>query len=88
MYKINAGIKFNDGIQIEFEDIVDFDKYNRERKDLNHKVRGYVKSVRCEVLYIDEYNCGMFEWYVLNGKFLNQLEPIRWHPLEDYKKIS
>jgi hypothetical protein len=87
MYKINCGIKAIDGIQIEFDDILDFYKYEKERKKrntCNMMINGYIKSIGQTVLYCDEYKNGMYEWYVVNGKFLNYLEPIMWHPLEDY----
>ena len=86
MYKINCGVKAEDGIQIEFYDISDFYEYDKRRKEKQEEgiIRGYIKSIDVEVLYIDEYENGMYEWYVVNGKFLNNLEPIRWHPLEDY----
>lgn len=85
MYKINNTRTF-DGIQIEFEDISDFYAYENRRKEKqeDYEIRGYVKSINVELLYLDQYNNGMYEWYVLNGKFLNQLEPLRLHPLEDY----
>lgn len=88
LYKINCGIKFNEGIQIEFDNIEDFHKFNNDRKnkdDEDHNIKGYVKSINCEVVYIDEYDSGYREWYVVGGKFLNYLEPLCWHPLEDYK---
>lgn len=85
MQSFNTGVKFEDGIQITFDDIKDFEEFNKNRKEEDHNIRGYVKSVSCEVVYIDEYKNGSYEWYVLNGKFLNKLEPISWHPLEDYK---
>lgn len=88
MYKINCGIKFNDGIQVEFDDIKDFYKFNKERENKNdkvHNIRGYVKSINCEVVYVDGYDEGYHEWFVKDGKFLNYLEPLLWHPLEDYK---
>ena len=86
MYKVNCGVKVEDGIQIEFDDISDFYEYDKRRKEKQEEgiIRGYVKSIDVEVLYIDEYDNGMYEWYVVNGKFLNALEPLRWHPLEDY----
>lgn len=86
MYKVNCGVKSEDGIQIEFDDIYDFYEYDKRRKEKKeeHVIRGYIKSIDVEVLYCDEYDNGMYEWYVVNGKFLNQLEPLRWHPLEDY----
>ena len=88
MYKVNTNVRVENGIQIEFDDISDFYKFDKSRKEKQEKhiIRGYVKSVDVEVLYCDEYNNGMYEWYVVNGKFLNYLEPLRWHPLEDYKQ--
>ena len=86
MYKINCGVKPEDGIQVEFDDIQDFYTFDKKRKEKQEKyiIRGYVKSIDVEVLYIDEYNKGIYCWYVVNGKFLNALEPLQWHPLEDY----
>ena len=77
MYKVNCGIKPEDGIQIEFDDISDFYVFEEKRKEKQeeHVIRGYVKSIDVEVLYIDEYNDKRYEWYVVNGKFLNALEP-------------
>lgn len=86
MYKVNCGVTFEQGIQVEFDDISDFYAYDKQRKEKGkeYPVRGFIKSINVEVIYIDEYNVGLYEWYVVDGKFLNHLEPLRWHPLEDY----
>lgn len=84
MYKVNCGVSFNKGIQMEFDDISDFYAFENARKDDKHPIRGYVKSIDTEVVYFDEYDNGTYEWFALGGKFLNNLEPLRWHPLEDY----
>lgn len=87
MIKINCGIKAKDGIQVEFDTIADFYRFNTDRKNKNevdHVINGFVKEINCQVVYTDEYNTGLYEWYVLNGKFLNNLEPLTFHPLEDY----
>ena len=88
MYRVNTNVKAENGIQIVFDDISDFYKFDRSReeKQEEHIIRGYVKSIDVEVLYCDEYNNGMYEWYVVNVKFLNYLEPLRWHQLEDYRQ--
>lgn len=33
MYKVNCGLKAEDGIQIEFDDISDFYEYDKRRKE-------------------------------------------------------
>jgi len=84
---MHCHIKFEEGIQITFDDIKSFNRYNEDRETRNvpdHPIRGFVKSIKCEVVYIDEYGSGMYEWYVLGGKFLNMLEPLCFHSLEDY----
>lgn len=83
-YKYNCGIKAEDGIMVEFDDIKDFYHFQKENQNNKHEIRGFVKSINVEILYCDEYDNGSYEWYVVNGKFLNQLEPLSWHPLEDY----
>lgn len=47
MYKINCGVKPEDGIQVEFDDIQDFYTFDKRRKDKQeeHIIRGYVKSI-------------------------------------------
>ena len=86
MYKINCGITARQGIQIEFDDIKDFYAYDkrRENKNIEMEISGYIKSIDVRLLFFDEYDNGSYEWYVVGGKFLNYLEPLTWHPLEDY----
>ena len=72
--------------KLEFNDISDFYDFDAKRKANNeeHTIRAYIKSINVEVAYLDEYNIGLYCWYVVNGKFLNYLETLDWHPLEDY----
>ena len=86
-YKFNRGIKATKGIQIEFDAIEDFYSFNKHREQKNekdHLISGFVKQINCQVFFMDEYNTGIYEWYVVNGKFLNYFEPLCFHSLEDY----
>lgn len=45
----------------------------------------FIDSLRGDYMArLTSYDNEMYEWYVVNGKFLNKLEPLRCHPLEDY----
>lgn len=68
MYEVKCGVPFNKGIQIVFDSIEDFNRFDDKRKEKNesgHPIRGYVKEVNCEVIYHDEYNTGIYEWSVV-----------------------
>lgn len=79
-YKVNCYIKAEDGIQIECDDIQDFykfDKHRIDKKEKNHIITLHIKSVDCNMIYMDEYNVGIWEWCIVdNDKFLNYYQPL------------
>lgn len=90
MYKVNCRVKANEKIQIEFDSLEDFFKYDKKRKSQNieKEISGHIKSIDEYVLFFDEYGDGLFEWVLVNSKrFLNRLEPMGWH-MDQLAKIE
>lgn len=89
MITYNCGICPNEGYQVIFDTVEDFEKFEKKRyeKREKHTIRGFVKEINQEVLFHDEYNVGIYEWFVVNGPFLNYHEPLSFHPLKNYLTV-
>lgn len=77
MYTIHDDIKAEDGNQIDFDKTEDFRNFiKRHGHERPKKVTDFIKSIGINVVFCDRYKTGAYNWYVVNGNFMNKLEPL------------